>query len=292
MRFSPHIAFGLFVLTALPALSGEPGTDLRFQVGQSLRLCVAKEYSAPDLDIAPDRLATRGTLTRHDQVSVTLSTIGTNETVRYAAGGAHLSGVVAALGADWLSIDIGDDQPPVRVPLQAIAKYSPGAAIREPLPGELVRVVATEPTSMPITGRLVAMNAEAMLVRVDDRSEAISLQRSSVASLSVRRSGRYGAGKGALIGSCAVGVPLAIIGVLTGERTRDWGDARGREDLRLGYGLTGLVVGGAAGAAVGAIVGHTTHRSPWVTVAPVLETRSGAGSSRGHGVRAALTLRY
>ena len=152
-------------------------------------------------------------------------------------------------------------------------------------PGQRIRVVSRELGGQTLTGRLLAIDDETLLLKVADRAEPIRLRRASIGQIEVSRGKRTGAGKGALIGGVALGIPGAFVGwygtescveVLSCTPGHVYG---GFASAAIG----GLVVGGA----IGALIGSAFTSERWERV-PI----SVAVAPQRRGARAALTLRF
>lgn len=129
-------------------------------------------------------------------------------------------------------------------------------------PGQQVRVLPTSGSARAstwISGTVLRARHDSLIVAIPGVQQLLELGAEDVSELHVRIARRPPAVVGARTGMRNG----AVLGLLAGMRSSD-SCRRGcnllNGILRMG---TRLVIGGAAGAVVGAIIGTTTARDPW-----------------------------
>jgi hypothetical protein len=289
---------GLLLLTGAVLLSTAPTLwadqapyAAPLEAGQRVEITLARPYRTVEgvrVQATSMRLA--------DKDLLTLVAGGQEKTLPQLAGRGHVQGVLTAVDDAWLTLDLGEKQPLLRIPRVAVVRWETlGLAAQGsgPLPtGQRVRVVSREAElgGQLLAGRLLAIDDETLLLKVDDRAEPIRLRRASIGQIEVSRGKRSGAGKGALIGGVAIGIPAAAFGLLRaaiGACFMCEGPGPHPEPDYLAGGTVGFVLGAAIGGAIGAAIGSASNSERWERVPLSL-----AVAPQRRGVRAALTLRF
>jgi len=272
---------GLLVLTATQLYARDEPYAVPFEVGQRVEITLAKPYLSAEGVRVHDtsmRLA--------DKETLTLAAGGQERSLSPSRERGRVQGLVTGVDDAWLTLDLGEKQPFLRIPRAAIIRWETlGLAAQgsEPLPtGQRIRVVSRELRGQLVAGRLLAIDDETLLVKVDDRAQPIRLRRTSIAQIEVSR-GKHGrAWKGALIGATAVGIPLAILVGINGGPLLE-----SPRPVSLRPFWDGLCGGAVLGAPIGALIGSAFKSEHWERV-PV----SVAIAPQRRGARAALTLRF
>ncbi len=168
--------------------------------------------------------------------------------------------------------------------LLALVLASPSVAVaaqQTPVtPGARVRISAPSVAENPLLGTVVALPADTLIVDAPGYADPLALPLASVARLEVSQGQESrtlkGAGIGSLIGAGAGLASAAIACAITGDC--DSGDPyTGLVYLSLG------VLGAAAGALTGAIIGSTKEVDRWVDV-PLERVRFGLTPSEHLGL--------
>ena len=279
----------LALLPAASALCSDPepyATPL--EVGRRVEITLAGPYRTDEgvrIQVPWTRLDGKETLT--------LRAGGHAKELAWASEPGHVLGVLTAVEDAWLTLDLGEKRPLLRIPRAAVAGAVPWETLgllppdADPLPtGQLIRVVSreTELAGQLLTGRLLAIDDETLLVKVTGRAAPLRLRRSAVEKLDVSRGKRSRAGEGALIGGVALGIPVAVLGGLAAGAVP--GGSCQPDCLPSGL-VGGLVLGVAIGAPIGALIGSASRSERWERV-----PFSVAVTPQRRGARAALTLRF
>ncbi len=268
---------GLFVLTVIQVYARDIPYAAPLEVGQRIEITLAKPYrTAGGVRVSATWTELSG------RPVMTLAERGREETMRLAVERSHVRGTLTAVDDAWLTLDLGDPQPLLRIPRAAVVRWETLAlaaqgAVRWPA-GERVRIVSTELGRRELTGQLLAMDAETLLVKVASHPEPLRLRRSSVERFAVRRGTRGHAGTGAAIGFLGLTFPCVLLAAVTG-------DAEGSALAAHPAQVVGVCV--AYGAGVGALLGSAVRTERWERVAlsvSVLPKRHGGG--------VALSLRF
>jgi len=274
----------LALLPATSALCADPEPyAIPFEVGQRVEITLAKPYRTADsvrVEVPWTRLDGKETLT--------LRAGGHSKELPWTSESGHILGVITAVDDAWLTLDLGEKRPLLRIPRAAVVGAVPWETLglaaqgREPLPpGQRIRVVSKEPGGQGLTGRLLAIDDETLLVKVLGRAEPLRLRRSSVERLEVSRGRRSHAGTGALIGGVSLGIPFVALAAVVASA------APGGHCESGCVILGGFVFGATIGAPIGALIGSAFGSERWERV-PV----SVAVAPQPRGGRAALTLRF
>jgi hypothetical protein len=250
------------------------------EAGQRVEVVMADRYDLQGIPVQAGRIELRGV--SHDEHG---------RAFRYAAPGARVAGIVATVDDDWLMLDLGDGEPPVGIPRRAIRRWEnfdlPQGVARPPAAGERIRLVSPEFGPHKVTGRLLEVDDDTLLLKLPNRAEPVRLQRSSVERLDVSRGVHGRTRLGAMVGGVAVGALGGLAGYGIGRVS---GPADCVYDCRRPT-FWGTVIGGVTGAgigvAIGALAGTAVRIESWrpasiaVSLAP-----------RRKGGMAALTLRF
>jgi hypothetical protein len=279
---------GLLALTSAQLYAQDEPYAVPFEVGQRVEIILAKPYLSAEGVRVHDtsmRLA--------DKDLFTLVAGGQEERLPQIAERGRVQGLLTAVDDTWITLDLGEKQPLLRIPRVAIVRWETlGLAARgaQPLPtGQRIRVVSreTELGGQLLTGRLLAIDDETLLLKVDNRAEPIRLRRASIGQIEVSRGKRTGAGKGALIGGVSLGVPVAALGYVVAGFSTFGCEGGCAPPNYLAGAAGGFVFGAAIGGAIGAAIGSTSKSERWertsLSVAVVPQPR---------GARAALSLRF
>jgi hypothetical protein len=266
---------GLFVLTVVQVRAHDQPYAVPFEVGQRIEITLAKPYrTAEGVRVSATWTEVAG------RPLMTLAARGQHGTMAQATERGRIHGVLTAVDDTWLTLDLGDKQPLLRIPRSAVVRWETlGLAAQgaEPLPtGQRIRIVSAELGRRTLTGRLFAIDDETLLLKVANRAEPLRLHRSSVERLDVSRGRRGHAGTGAVIGAVG-GLPLGVLSIAIatgGEGQAAPGDLA----------FVGCV---AYGAAIGALIGSAVRTERWDHV-----SLSVAVAPQPHGGRAALSLRF
>jgi len=259
---------GLFVLTVAGAHARDIPYAVPFEVGQKVEIAVADSYrTAQGVRVSATWTALAG------RPLMTLAARGQERTMTQAANQGRVRGALTAIDDAWLTLDLGAPQPLLRIPRAAIVRWETLALAPQGAEsgrtGERVRIVSAEFGRRKLTGRLLAIDDETLLLKMAGRAEPLRLRRSSVERLDVSRGIRGHGGTGAAIGALALGLP-------TGLFFGAWGAAGGGGD---GAVLAAAVVGVGSGAAIGALVGSAVRTERWdhasLSVAVVPRPRGG-----------------
>jgi len=144
-----------------------------------------------------------------------------------------------------------------------------------PRQGERVRVTAPEHQITRLTGTLVGMQADTLLVATGSTQR--SIPRRLVTRLEVSRGQRSAAGKGALIGLASA---LGVVGVVgysaCSSATSPRSCFESQEGAQYIF-LATWAASGAAGALVGALIGGGVRRERWEVVPLVGAAGTGGG---------------
>jgi len=280
----------LGLLPAAPALCADPEPyAIPFEVGQRVEITLAKPYRSAE------GIRVQATSTRlADKDLLTLAAGGQERALPQLAGRGRVQGLLTAVDDAGLTLDLGEEQSLLRIPREAVVRWETlGLAAQgaEPLPtGRRVRVASTELGGRPLTGNLLAVDDETLLVKVTGRAEPLRLRRSSLERFEVSRGTHNGAGKGALIGGVILGIAGAIAGaalssfpIIDCEGSQCGKSHPGPEQ---GLGL-GFLVGAMCGAPIGALVGNSFTIERWERT-----SLSVAVAPQRRGGRAALSLRF
>ena len=271
----------LGLLPAAPALCADPEPyAIPFEVGQRVEITLAKPYRSAE------GIRVQATSTRlADKDLLTLAAGGQERALPQLAGRGRVQGLLTAVDDAGLTLDLGEEQSLLRIPREAVVRWETlGLAAQgaEPLPtGRRVRVASTELGGRPLTGNLLAVDDETLLVKVTGRAEPLRLRRSSVERLEVSRGRRSHAGTGALIGGVSLGIPFVALAAVVASA------APGGHCESGCVILGGFVFGATIGAPIGALIGSAFGSERWERV-PV----SVAVAPQPRGGRAALTLRF
>jgi hypothetical protein len=160
---------------------------------------------------------------------------------------------------------------PVAVVMGALLAALPAAAQELPqhFLGKRVRLGLGDPPDRILVGRVVDMDADSLIVEPDTGGSDVDVPNDSLAWIDLSRiesrAGKY-AGKGALIGAAAVGIPLGIA-----FATRPSGDCRTDEWISgcgplIFAGAVEIGLGAGIGAFVGARIGARHQSETWHTV--------------------------
>jgi hypothetical protein len=247
-------------------------------VGDKVEIVLAKPYRTGEgvrVQDTSTRLANKDLFT--------LVAGGQEERLPQIAERGRVQGLLTAVEDTWLTLDLGEKQPLLRIPRVAVVRWetlsAPGSG---PLPtGQRIRFFSKELGTL-LTGRLRAIDDETLLLKVDDRAQPIRLRRSSIEQIEVSHGRRGHAGTGAVIGASVVGIPLGILVGLNGGPLLE-----GSRPASLRAFWDGLSGGAILGAAIGAVIGSASKTERWERV-PL----SVAVAPQRRGARAALTLRF
>jgi len=274
----------LALLSTASALCADPEPyTAPFEVGQTVEITLAKPYRTEEgvrIQVPWTRLDGKETLT--------LRAGGHSKELAWASEPGHVLGELTAVDDAGLTLDLGDKRPLLRIPRAAIVGAVPWETLAlphgvAPLPaGQRIRVVSRE-LSKSLTGNLLAIDDETLLVKLAGRAELVSLRRSSVERFEVSRGRRSGAGKGALIG----GLSFFVAGALLYNRCGFNPDCEGPPPPTSEDTVTRLASSAAVGAGIGALFGSAFGGERWERV-PL----SVAVAPQRRGARAALTLRF
>jgi hypothetical protein len=277
---------GLLALTSAQLYAQDEPYAVPFEVGQRVEITLAKPYRTAEgvrIEVPWTSLAGKETLT--------LVAGGHEKTLVPPGERCRIQGVLTAVDDAWLTLDLGEKQPLLRIPRVAIVRWETlGLAARgaQPLPtGQRIRVVSrdTELGGQLLAGRLLAIDDETLLLKVADRAQPIRLRRASIGQIEVSRGESSGAGRGAVIGGVSLGVPGAALGLFAAGFACF--EQRHCHPAYLVGGTAGFVLGAAIGGAIGAAIGSTSKSERWERV-PL----SVAVAPQRRGARAALTLRF
>ena len=271
---------GLLVLTSAQVYAQDEPYAVPFEVGQRVEITLAKPYRSAEgvrVQVTSIRLAGKDLFT--------LVAGGQEERLPHFAAQGRVQGLLTAVDDAWLTLDLGEKQPLLRIPRVAVVRWetlsAPGSG---PLPtGQRIRFFSKELGTL-LTGRLRAIDDETLLVKVDDRAEPIRVRRASIGQIGVSR-GKHGrAWTGALIGGVSLGIPGAAFGYLLavglpGGHCEPNCVPRGL--------LGGFLMGAMVGAPIGALIGSASRGERWERV-----SLSVAVAPQPRGGRAALTLRF
>ena len=279
----------LLVLTSAQVYAQDEPYAVPFEVGQRVEITLAKPYRTTEGVRVHDTLIR---LTDKDQF--TLVAGGQEKALPQIADRGRIWGVLTAVDDAWLTLDLGEKQPLLRIPRVAIVRWETlGLAAHgaQPLPtGQRIRVVSRELRGQLVAGRLLAIDDETLLLKADDRVQPIRLRRAFIGQIEVSRGKRSGAGKGALIGGVALGIPAAALGLLRaafGACFMCEGPGPHPEPDYLVGDTAGFVLGATIGGTIGAAIGSTSKSERWERV-----SLSVAVAPQPRGARAALTLRF
>lgn len=128
--------------------------------------------------------------------------------------------------------------------------------------GDRVRVTLIAHEPAPVTGRVLELPPDAILLSTEPDSARRAIPRAAIARFEVHRGTGTNAGRGAVIGALIVGIPAAFVGMIGAGVTEEPGG------LSMAEGA--LVAGGAGavlGAGIGALVGKSEKHDRWETVA-------------------------
>ena len=128
--------------------------------------------------------------------------------------------------------------------------------------GDRVRVILIAYEPAPVTGRLLELRPDAILLSTEPDSTPRTIPRAAIAQFEVHRGTGTNAGRGAVIGALIVAIPAAFLGMIGAGMTEEPGG------LSMAQGA--LVAGGAGavlGAGIGALVGKSEKHDRWEKVA-------------------------
>jgi hypothetical protein len=144
-----------------------------------------------------------------------------------------------------------------------------------PRQGERIRVTAPERQLTRLTGTLVGMQADSLVVAT--AAAQLSIPRRLVTRLEVSRGQRSAAGKGALIGlATALGV-VGVVGYTACSAATSPRSCFASQEGAQYIFLATWAASGATGALVGALIGGGVRRERWEAVPLVGPAGSGAG---------------
>ncbi len=267
---------GLFVLMVVQGYAQEVPYAVPLAVGQKVEIFLAKPYrTAEGVRVAATWTAPSG------KPLLTLVEGAPEGTMTQATEQGRVRGLVISLDDTWLTLDLGDGQPALRIPRSAVVRWetlalTPEGAEGVPA-GARVRIVSADFARRRLTGRLLAVDRQTLLLKVTNRAEPVRVSRSSVERLDVSR-GRHGhAGTGAAIGALAI-APLGILAIPVGA---------GMSGNVGGAGALALLASAAYGAGIGALIGSQVVTERWDRV-----SLSIAVVPQARGAGAALCLRF
>jgi hypothetical protein len=263
-----------------------------FDVGQTVEVTVANEYRAKGISVQHGRLELTGRLVAQDEKTLTVTSLDGTETVRYPAAGASLAGTVVALDDDWLTLDLGDRRPHVRVPLTAIlqAKDSPQDTDGLLRRGARVRVHLSEP-ARSVTGRVLKIDDDSLLLRTSDGTEPLRLQRSSIWATEVFVRTGHKRRTGATVGAVVVGALGAGSGLVFGAAVNIECESHCHPAAPFVGAAVGGLVGGLAGGGLGSLIDNAAKTGRWQAVSSTPVSVSVAPRPRG-GLSASLSFRF
>jgi hypothetical protein len=282
--FRLQLLTGAVLLSTAPTLwAGQAPYAVPFEVGQRVEITLAKPYRTAEgvrVEVPWTRLNGKETLT--------LQAGGHAKELSWLTEPGRLQGQLTAVDDTWLTLDLGERRPLLRIPRVAVVRWETlGLAAQgaEPLPtGQRVRLFSKELGTL-LTGHLLAIDDEMLLLKVVGRAEPIRLRRSSVEQIELCRERRSRSGRGALIGAVALGIPAAALAAAHGSDLCWMGSTScPASDLA---GVGGFVLGAAIGAPIGALIGGAFRSERWERL-PL----SVAVAPQQRGARAALTLRF
>ena len=276
---------GLLVLASAQLYARDEPYAVPFEVGQRVEITLAKPYrtqSGVRIQVPWTRLDGKETLT--------LRAGGHSKELAWTSEPGHVLGVLTAVDDAWITLDLGEKRPLLRIPRAAIVGVVPWETLgwrppgADPLPtGQRVRFVSAALGGRTLTGNLLAIDDETLLVKLAGRAEPLRLRRASVERFEVSRGRRSGAGKGALVG----GLSLLVVGALAHNLCGFNPDCEGPPPPTSEDTVTRLASSAAVGAGIGALFGSAFGGERWERV-PL----SVAVAPQRRGARAALTLRF
>jgi ribosome maturation factor RimP len=263
---------GMLVLTSVRLCAEEQPYAVPFEAGQTVEITLAKPYRTLEgvrVQATSIRLA--------DKETFTLAAGGQEKTLAPSGERGRLQGALTAVDDAWLTLDLGEKQPLLRIPRVAVVRWETLALAAQgpaPLPlGQRIRFVSTDLGVRRLTGHIVAIDEDTLLLKVASRAEPLRVRRASIEQIEVPRGTHSGAATGAAIGGVSLGTAGAVLGLAVGAQG---GDAS----------WVGLA-GAACGAGIGALIGGFVITERWERL-PL----SVAVAPQRRGGRAALTLRF
>jgi hypothetical protein len=160
----------------------------------------------------------------------------------------------------------------------ASEQRSPQETLSPIVTGSRVRVVSPRAVSGRVTGTVIEMSAESLVILADERP--LRVPRDAIEQLEVSTGKQRRTLKGMLIGAGigAVVVPPALYDSCLSDCGSKWSAE---------YILAGVGVGAAWGAGIGALV----KKDRWSSV-PVTQVRLGLWPIRGGGIGASVSLTF
>jgi hypothetical protein len=152
---------------------------------------------------------------------------------------------------------------------------------------ERIRVASPDLGTWPVSGRLAAVDAEALSVARSDRPGLVRIPWCSIHRLDVARGMRTQTRKGAIVGGLALGIPLAL-GAMVYTLAGDIDCERSCRGIP-GMAVAGLL-GAGVGTGIGAAVGSVARTDRW-EAAP-RQRLSVIVRPRREGLTAGLAVRF